>query len=96
MQLQTMNLAANDEFARLKAIDLLKLSQEADDMDLEYRDTLNLERKVRFGVELEYEGVDKTSVENYIKNQRIGWASKTDETLKNLGKLENVMCVSKG
>ena len=49
MQLQVPNLVANNEFAKLSAIDLLLLSQELDSIFLEYRDSLNLERKVRFG-----------------------------------------------
>ena len=44
MQLQNVNLAANNEFAKLSAIDLLLLSQELDSVFLEYRDSLNLER----------------------------------------------------
>lgn len=81
MQLQNIDMKTNDEFSRLKAIDLLHLTQELDDIYLEYRDSLNLERKVRFGIELEYEGVDKTSVDAFLDKQKLNWKSVFDETL---------------
>lgn len=69
MQLQVPNLAANDEFSKLSAIDLLLLSQELDSIFLEYRDSLNLERKVRFGIELEYEGTERKNLQTFLKNK---------------------------
>lgn len=81
MQLQNVNMKDNDEFSRLKAIDLLHLTQDLDDIYLEYRDSLNLERKVRFGIELEYEGVDKNSVETFLNKHKLNWKSELDETL---------------
>lgn len=69
MQLQVPNLVANNEFAKLSAIDLLLLSQELDSIFLEYRDSLNLERKVRFGIELEYEGTERKNLQTFLKNK---------------------------
>lgn len=69
MQLQVPNLVANNEFAKLSAIDLLLLSQELDSVFLEYRDSLNLERKVRFGIELEYEGTERKNLQTFLKNK---------------------------
>lgn len=81
MQLQNVNLAANNEFAKLSAIDLLLLSQELDSIFLEYRDSLNLERKVRFGIELEYEGTERKKFADFLKKQNLNWKSVDDETL---------------
>ena len=81
MQLQVPNLVANNEFAKLSAIDLLLLSQELDSIFLEYRDSLNLERKVRFGIELEYEGTERKKFADFLKKQNLNWKSVDDETL---------------
>lgn len=85
MTLQTIDMSANNEFTKLKAIDLLGITQELEGLYLEYRDTLNLERKVRFGIELEYEGLDKSKVEEFIGKQKIDWKSEEDITLKSGG-----------
>ncbi len=81
MQLQVPNLAANDEFSKLSAIDLLLLSQELDSIFLEYRESLNLERKVRFGIELEYEGVERKDFTDFLMRQKLNWKSAEDESL---------------
>lgn len=77
----------NLEIAKLNAIDLVNLAQELDKKSLEYRDTLNLGHNVRFGIELEYEGVDKSLIEGYIKKQGINWKSTDDETLSSGGEV---------
>ena len=85
MQLQNVNLAANNEFAKLSAIDLLLLSQELDSVFLEYRDSLNLERKFRFGIELEYEGTERKNFSDFLKKRNLNWKSVDDETLASGG-----------
>ena len=83
MQLESFNMAGNEEFSKLKAVDLLALTQELEKVYLEYRD--NLERKVRFGVELEYENIDESGVGQYIAKHKLGWKSTEDVTLKSGG-----------
>lgn len=78
---------ANDFISELKAIDLLMLSKELDNTFLSYRDTLNLTRGVRFGVEIEYEGVSKEKTEEFLKKNNIMWRSIDDETLDSGGEI---------
>lgn len=87
MQLCSVDLVSNEEFAKLKAIDLLNLTQELENIYLEYRDSIGLERNVKFGVELEYEGTTKSSTDDFIKKHNLGWKSTDDETLKSGGEI---------
>lgn len=81
------DFSSNDLISDMKAIDLLVLGKNLQDIDMEYRDNLSLPRIVRFGVELEYEGVPKDKTDEFIKNNKLNWSSKIDETLKSGGEI---------
>lgn len=76
----------NDSFSSLNSLDLQQLIDELNEFYLEYRTTLDLSKKVTFGVEIEYEKLNKKFTDEYIKNKR-GWTSKFDSTVATGGEI---------
>ncbi len=76
-----INLNENDNFHCLRGIDLQELLKQINDYSLEYRNILNLPQDITFGVEIEYENILKTPVDNFIKKQLPTWKSKIDASL---------------
>ena len=58
-----MDLENNDFFSSFRGIDLRELIAYIENFDLVYRDSLNLPTWVTFGVEIEYEGIQKRIVD---------------------------------
>lgn len=77
----------NDSFAFLRGLDLQDLLVETENFFLEYRDKLNLPNTVTFGVELEYEEIDKKIVDKFIKKELKEWISKRDDSLTRGGEI---------
>ena len=71
----------NDQFSLLKGLDLQELIFQIDNFYLTYRSQLNLPYHVTFGVEIEYEGIKKSRVDEYISNNFADWKSKKDGSL---------------
>lgn len=76
----------NDRFYYLRGDDLFLLVSQILNFDLRYRDSLGLSSLVTFGVELEYEGVDKKVFDNYL-NDFEGYKSLHDASLKSGGEI---------
>ena len=71
----------NDLFSKLNKSDLNHLLNEIENYYLEYRTTLNLPKDITFGVELEYEGIFKRTVDRFITENYKNWISKIDTSL---------------
>lgn len=82
-----MNQKTNDNFSFLRGIDLQNLLVETNHYFLEYRDTLNLPKDVTFGIEIEYEGVLKSIIDNFVKKNLKDWNSKSDASLSSGGEI---------
>ena len=81
------NSEQNDSFHELKGINLQDLLVETENLLLDYRDSLSIPRSVQFGVEIEYEKVNKNNVDKYVDKNLIGWVSKTDASLYSGGEV---------
>lgn len=81
------NSEQNDSFHELKGIDLQDLLVETENLLLNYRDVLNIPNSVQFGVEIEYEKVNKKMVDRFIMNNLSDWVSKTDASLHSGGEV---------
>ncbi len=82
-----LNMDENDELANLSKREMLFFIQQVYDYYLTYRYNLNLARNETFGVELEYENIDKSLVDAYIWRKLRSWKSITDETLESGGEV---------
>ena len=72
----------NDEFHKFNSLDLQELVTEIENYYLLYRNKLNLPDFVTFGVEIEYEKLLKTFVDNYVDKNLESWDSKHDLSIK--------------
>lgn len=86
-----LNRYKNDMFSELRGNDLLDLISKIEDITLNYRDSLDLPRDITFGVELEYENLDKEIVDNYVKENLKDWKSKTDTSVEKGGEIASCM-----
>ena len=78
-----------DKFSALKGLDLLDLITYIENYDLDYRDTLNLNNNVTFGVEIEYERMIKALTDRFIIKNFKDWHSVVDESLKMGGEINS-------
>ena len=84
-----MDLENNDFFSSFRGIDLRELIAYIENFDLVYRDSLNLPPWVTFGVEIEYEGIQKRIVDKYIAKNFWDWISKMDGSLNSGGEINS-------
>ena len=70
-----------DKLSKLKPSQLLDLLVMIENYDLEYRNTLNLDDNVTFGIEIEYERMPRILVKRYLNKNLEKWISKEDESL---------------
>lgn len=77
----------NDKFSDLRGLDLKELIYQIECFDLEYRDILNLTKKLTFGIEIEYENYDKIHVDKFINKNFSSWYSTYDGSLTSGGEL---------
>ena len=87
MENNFINSKQNDYFSSLRGLDLQELLVQVQNYFLEYRDKLNLSNDTTIGVEIEYEGVSKKNVDNYVQNNLTGWNSKRDGSLSYGGEI---------
>ena len=71
----------NDNFSALRGVELLDLLVTIENYDLEYRKSLNLDDKVTFGIEIEYERLSKNLVRIFLNKNFSKWKSKPDGSL---------------
>lgn len=79
-------LNTNIIFRGISKLDVAYLVKSLRSFFLPYRDSLFLPYGCTFGIEIEYEDVDKRLVDNLIKDFK-GWRSVTDETLQSGGEI---------
>jgi len=76
------NLNENDNFSKLRGIDLQELLLEIDEYLLEYRKKLNLSSDLTFGAEIEFEKIDRYIVEDYLHKNYDKWKCIYDSSLE--------------
>lgn len=75
-------LRGNDNFSKLKGLDLQELINLIESFYLIYRPTLGLDKGITFGTEIEYEKLSRLFVNNYINNNFMNWKSIHDDSIK--------------
>lgn len=84
---QLLNFYANNMFSEFRGIDLLEIISIIENTSLTYRDSLNLPRNVTFGVEIEYENLEKKIVDKYVSENLKKWDSKSDTSVSHGGEV---------
>ena len=83
-----INKNRNDRFYYFRGSDLKLLITQILNYDLVYREKLNLSPLVTFGIEMEYEGVDKKLIDDYLESNRLkNFISTTDYSLDSGGEI---------
>lgn len=79
-----------DNLSLLRGNDLLDLLEVVENTTIDYRDKLYLPPKLTFGVEIEYENVNRSSVKDFINNNNLSrWSSGRDSSLKTGGEIRS-------
>lgn len=78
---------ANTPISKMSRIEILHLKNEIMNFSLPFREKLNLPKSVSFGIEIEYEDVDKKLVDDFIRKNMSSWMSTTDKTLVSGGEV---------
>lgn len=88
-----IDMKANDLFSLFRGLDLQELLFQIETYYLEYRNSLNLPKDVTFGLEIEYEDINKKKIDSYIEHNFPDWYSKTDGSLKNGGEINSPIMI---
>ena len=84
-----ISLTDNDEFTKLRGLDLQELLVQVENYFLEYRTLLGLPNDLTFGVEIEYEFVSRRSVDKFVDKKLFCWNSKGDASLSSGGEINS-------
>lgn len=85
--LKIIDPTKNDFLSLLNKSDLKELLNQIKDVILVYRDNLNLDDIVTFGLEIEYEGIYKSMVDFYINENYPKWSTDKDRSLESGGEI---------
>lgn len=77
----TFDCLTNDKLSKLSKNELAELKEQIKTSKLYYRDSLGFDKNITFGMEIEYEDLDKRLVDSYIKTNQHGWISDFDDTV---------------
>ncbi len=78
-----------DTISKLRGNDLLDLLVVVENTMIGYRDSIALPSKLTFGVEIEYEGVNRLEVGHYVNERLSRWESGEDASLKYGGEIRS-------
>ena len=84
-----INPANNDEFIKLRGLDLQELIVQVENYFLEYRNVLGLPQDLTFGVEIEYEGLMRIITDRFLKKNLPNWQSVVDSSLSFGGEINS-------
>lgn len=79
----------NTKFSCLRGLDLQELLSEIENFFLIYRDKLNLDPKLIFGLEIEWEGNNVLIIRDYLKENASKWIYDTDGSLNSGGEIKS-------
>lgn len=82
-----LNPEQNDQFSKLKGLNLQELITEIENFDFHYRKLLNIPEDMTFGTELEYEQVNKNQIDKFVTQNLSEWTSKFDMSLYKGGEI---------
>ena len=84
-----LDSSQNISYDSLERNDRKQLATQISSFYIPYRDFLNLPLDLTFGVEIEYENLDRSIVDDYINKKLDCWLSKTDGSLVNGGEINS-------
>lgn len=79
----------NDMFSSFRGKDLLKLLIDIENYNLQYKSELNIPKDITFGLELEYEDLERNIVTSFINSHFPNWKSATDGSLWHGGEIDS-------
>lgn len=79
----------NTEFSKLKGLDLQEVLAEIENTTLTYRDCLNLDSRLLFGLEIEWEGRNWALLREFLRDNMNGWILATDGSLDTGGEIKS-------
>lgn len=83
-----INPLANSRFSELKGIDLQELIIRIEDFYLIYRESLEIDKRITFGFEIEYENLSRSEVDECISTSTFrGWDLGYDSTVDSGGEI---------
>ena len=85
----------NDKLSELSRNKLIELKEQIKTSKLYYRDGLGLDKNITFGMEIEYEDLDKRLVDSYIKTKQYDWVSDFDDTVSTGGEVKSYILTDK-
>lgn len=85
----------NDKLSELSRNKLIELKEQIKTSKLYYRDSLGLDKNITFGMEIEYEDLDKRLVDSYIKTKQYDWVSDFDDTVSTGGEVKSYILTDK-
>ena len=88
-----INLNDNDDFVKLRGLDLQDLIIQVENYFLEYRTLLGLPEDLTFGVEIEYESIMRKLTDRFIEKKMPDWNSKRDGSLSSGGEITSPVMV---
>lgn len=85
-----INPKNNDILSKMNGKELQDLIFYLDTYYLELRESLNLDKSVTFGIEIEYENANKEKITKELSNiKTVDWITKADGSLKNGGEINS-------
>lgn len=79
----------NTKFSNLRGLDLRELLANIENFHLQYRELLNLDTRLLFGLEIEWEGSNKRIIHDFLKNNLNGWGFDEDGSLNSGGEVKS-------
>lgn len=91
----TFDCLTNDKLSKLSRNELIELKEQIKTSKFYYRDSLGLDKSITFGMEIEYEDLDKRLVDSYIKTKQYDWVSDFDDTVSTGGEIKSYILTDK-
>ena len=80
-------IKSNEKIKELSKKDLIELLNELNIYLLEYRNNINIPDDITFGIEIEYEGLQRLFVDSFCEKKLSNWTSKSDGSLISGGEI---------
>lgn len=79
----------NTKFSSLRGLDLRELLADIDNFQLIYRDILNLNTRLLFGLEIEWEGENEDIIREFLRTRMNDWRIDEDGSLNSGGEVKS-------
>ena len=87
MEREFISKDLNYEYYKLNSHDYNDYLFQLNDYEIEYRDDLNIDQSVTFGIEIEYEGIKQEIVDDFINCNYSDWESTNEQSISKGGEI---------